>query len=258
MIKKHSKYVLIFLWLTMIMSPLHSQVKHTHDIVLGNLQVKDGDNNLGMVFNGFQLEYRFGIQWKINEHEIRYQPKLGVGLTTNRGMLSAHIPVTPINVTWKIPIYEQNRHAIKAGANFMSDYNYILYTELHDGPIFWTAEIGLSPVIHYSYQWNNKRIGIGLQNSLLGFTSHRQGIDDPYKFLFTWKDFVVSPHKEMKFGSFNNYNHTIVSVAYIPNISKKHSFMYEFDYFGIFNGNRYGRINHNLIWRMSLCKKQKK
>jgi len=88
--------VLIFLWFTMTMSYLHSQVNHTHDIVLGNLQLKDGDNNPGMVFNGFQAEYRFGIQREINEHEIRYQPKLGVGLTINRGMLSAHIPIAPI------------------------------------------------------------------------------------------------------------------------------------------------------------------
>jgi hypothetical protein len=166
-------------------------------------------------------------------------------------MLSAQIPVAPIHVTWTMPVFEQSGHTIRAGANFMDDYNYTLYTELHDGPIFWTAEIGLSPVMRYSYQWDNKRIGIGLQNSLLGFTSHRQGYD-PYKFLFTWKDFVVSPHKEMKFGSFNNYNHTTVSIEYVPNISKKHSFMYEFDYFGIFNRSKYGRINHNLIWRISL------
>ena len=245
------KYVFAFLWLIMTTSPIYCQVKHTHAIVFGNLQIKDGDNNLGMVFNGFQLEYRFGIQWKINAHEILYKPKLGMGVTFNRGMLSAHVPIAPINVTWKMPIYEQNGHTIKAGATFMSDYNYVLYTEMHDGPIFWTAEIGLSPVVRYCYQWNSKRIGIGLQNSLLGFTSHRQG-SDPYKFLFSWKDFVIDPHKTMRFGSFNNYNHTTVSVAYVPDISKKHSFMYEFDYFGIFNGHKYSRINHNFIWRRSL------
>jgi hypothetical protein len=235
----------------MMVNPLNSQVKHTHEIVVGNLQFKDSYNNLGMVFNGVQLEYRYGRQWIINKHEIRYQPKLGAGLTFNRGMLSGHIPVTPIHVTWKMPIYEQNGHTIRVGANFMNDYNYILYTELHDGPVYWTAEIGLSPVFHYIYQWNSKHFGVGLQNSLFGFTSHRQGYD-PYKLLFTWKDFVVTPHKEMKFGSFNNYNHTTVSIEYVPNISKKHSYMYEFDYFGIFNGNKYGRINHNLIWRVSL------
>jgi hypothetical protein len=251
MTKLFSVTALVFLWLTIIMTPLYSQAEKSHDIVLGNLQLKDGYNNLGMVFNGAHLEYRYGIQWKINEHEIRYQPKLGMGLTFNRGMFSAHVPVTPINVTWKMPIYEQNGHTIRVGANFMCDYHYILYNELHDGPLFWTAETGLSPVIRYSYQWNDKRMSVRLQNSLLGFTSHRQGYDS-YKHLFSWRDFVVHPHKEMKFGSFNNYNHTNVSVEYMPNISQKHSFMYEFDYFGIFNESKYSRLNHNLIWRISL------
>ena len=248
--KNYSKYTLAFLWIIMMANPLQSQVKKTHDFVLGNVQLKDG-NNLGMVFNGFQLDYRFGIQWKISEHELLYQPKLGFGVAMNRGMLSAPIHIAPINVTWTMPVFQQSEHTIRVGTNFVSDYHYVLYSELHDGPIFWTAEIGLSPVIRYNYQWNNKRIGVGLQNSLLGFASHRQGYD-PYTFLFTWKDFVVDPHKGMKFGSFNNYNHTTISVEYVPNTSKKHSFMYEFDYFGIFYGNKYGRLNHYLIWRISL------
>ena len=241
----------VLLLLAVMANPLHCQVSHSHDIVLGNLQIKDGDNNLGMVFSGFQLEYRFGIQWKMNGHEIRYRPKLGAGIIMNRGMLSAQVPVAPIHVTWTMPVFEQNGHTVRAGTNLMSDYNYTLYTEMHDGPLFWTAEAGLSPVICYGYQWNNKRINIGWQNSLLGFTSHRQGYD-PYRFLFTWKDFVVNPHKEMKFGSFDRYNHTTVSVTYVPNISNKHAFIYEFDYFGLFNGHKYARINHNLIWRITL------
>jgi hypothetical protein len=249
--KIKSTFAFVFLWLVLMANPIHSQVKHTHDIVVGNMQLKDGYNNMGMVFKGFQLEYRFGIQWTLQQHEIRYQPKLGVGIVVNRGMLSGQIPIAPIHITWTMPFFEQNGHTIRAGANLMNDYNYTLYTELHDGPIFWTAEIGLSPVIRHSYQWNNKRFGIGLQNSLFGFTSHRQGYE-PYSFLFTWKDFVVSPHKEMKFGSFNRYNHTNVSIEYVPNISKKHSLVYEFDYFGLFNENKYSRINHNIIWRISL------
>jgi hypothetical protein len=45
--------------------PLNAQVKHSHEVVLGSLQLKD-EFNLGMVFSGVQLEYRYGAQWKIN------------------------------------------------------------------------------------------------------------------------------------------------------------------------------------------------
>ena len=106
--KKYSKYLFGFLWILMIMNPLHSQVKHTHEVVLGHLQVKDA-NNLGMVFNGMYLEYRYGAQWKINVHEILYQPKLGAGLAYNRGMIGGRIHIAPVNVTWTMPFYEKKR-----------------------------------------------------------------------------------------------------------------------------------------------------
>jgi hypothetical protein len=255
MVKKYSKYIFAFLWLTLIMPPLHSQekqdkqVKQTHDVVLGFLQLKDAFG-LGLVFNGGQLEYRYGVQWTIKNHDIQYQPQLGFGITAKYKMSGIQIHIAPVNVTWTMLFFEKDGHTIKGGANLITDYHYQWY-ELHDGPLFWDAEIGLSPVICYGYQWGNKRINVGLQNSLLGFTSRRQGYD-PYFWMFTWKDFVVYPHKDLKFGSFNNYNHTKVSLEFVPNISKKHSIAYEFDYWGYFYGYRFQRINHNLIWRISL------
>jgi hypothetical protein len=165
-------------------------------------------------------------------------------------MLGAQISIAPVNVTWTMPLFEQNGHTIRVGANFITDYNYRVY-ELHDLPIFWSAEIGISPVIQYGYQWDNRRINVRLQNSLFGFTSHRQGYD-PYHWSFCWKCFVVEPNKNLKFGSFNRYNRTTVSFGFVPNIEKRHSIVYEFDYLGFYHGNRFQRINHNLIWRISL------
>jgi hypothetical protein len=232
---------------------LDAQVKHSHEVVLGSLQLKD-KYNLGMVFSGAQLEYRYGAHWKINVHEIMYQPQLGAGLAFKRGMTGRQIHIAPINLTWTMQFYEKNGHTVKGGANLVTDYNYHYY-ELNDGTLFWTAETGISPVIQYGYQWNKKYIRIGIKNSLFGFASHRQRYD-PYIWMSSWKDFVVEPHKNLKFGSFNQYNHTIVSFEFVPNIVKKHSIVYEFDYLGFYNGNRFHRINHNIIWRISLCGKK--
>jgi len=247
--------MLFFLWITMIACPLHSQVKHTHDIVAGFLQLKDG-LNLGMVFNGVQLDYRYGVQWTIKTHEIQYQPRLGLGVGFNRKMIGYQIHFSPINVSWTMPVYEQNGHTLNVGANIITDYNYQHY-DLHDSPLFWTNETGISAIIRYRYQWNNKSIGIVVQNSFFGFTSHFQRYD-PYFWGVTVKDFFVKPHTDMKLGSYNNYNHTNVSFEFVPNTLKKHSFLYEFDYLGFYYGNRFGRINHNLIWRISLCKNKEK
>jgi len=245
----YRKRVTFIFLLLIVIIPLHSQVTHSHGIVVSFLQFKD-EFSLGMVFNGVRLEYRYGLHWKINDHEILFQPKISAGAAFNRGMTGAQIYFSPVNITWTMPFFENNEHSINGGVNFIMDYNY-QYTELNDGPIFWTSIFGFSPVIRYSYQWDNKRIYASLQNSLFGFTSRRQDYD-PYEWVFTWRDFVINPHKDLKFGSFNDYNHTKVSLEFVPNIDKIHSLAYEFDYLGIFYGYRFDQINHNLLWRMSL------
>ncbi len=100
-----------------------SKAKQSHEIVLGSLQLKERFN-LGMVFSGVQLEYRYGLQWEFDKHNIRYQPKLGAGVAFNRGMLGVQIHFAPVNVAWTLPLYEKNGHTIKAGTNLMTDYNY--------------------------------------------------------------------------------------------------------------------------------------
>ena len=255
MVKKYLKHTLVFLGLTVFVSLNYAQVKQTHEFVVGSLQLKEG-LNLGMVFSGFQLEYRYGVQWNIKNQKIAYQPKFGAGYSFHCGVLGqvmddVQIHIAPVNVTWTMPFFEKSKHTIKGGVNFMTDYNYQYYDGLHDSPLFWSTEIGFSPVLQYSYQWNNKLICVGLQNSLFGFTSHIQGYD-PYFWQPTLKDFFVKPHTDLKFGSFNNYNHTTISLEFVPNTLKKHSFAYEFDYLGFYYGNKFSRISHNLIWRLSL------
>ena len=256
MVNRFSKCGFILFWLFLVINPLFGQFSHSHTFVVGFLQLKD-QLDLGMVFNGVQLEYRYGLHWKINDHEIIYQPKFGAGITFSKysipgnAMERSQFHFAPVNITWTMPAYDQNGHAIRAGVNFIMDYNYRYCEDLHDSLLFWNTEIGFSPVIQYSYQWDNKRIKATLKNSLFGFTSHTRGYD-PYFWQFTWKDIFIKPHEEMKFGSFNNYNHTNISLEFSPNISKMHSFGYEFDYLGFFSENKFERINHNLFWRLSL------
>ena len=248
--KRTSKYIVVLFWLVIGLNPLYSQINHSHNIIISFLQLKE-HFNLGMVFNGVQLEYRYGLTWKIREHEILYQPKLGFGVGFNHGLIATQIHIAPISVTWTMPFYEQNGHTLRGGANFITDYNYQKYNEFHFTNLFWTSEIGLSSVIRYSYQWNNKRINANWLNSLFGFTSHCQGYDSIFRDVFPDNVFV-KPHEDMKFGSFNEYNHTNISLEFVPNIYKIHSFVYEIDYLGFFKGVQFHRINHNLIWRMSL------
>jgi hypothetical protein len=230
--------------------PLHAQVKQSHSSALSFLQMKDGFN-IGMVFNGAQLKYIYGVAWKIGEAELAYQPNLDFGIAWSYEMTGYKIGISLVNVTWDMPIYQNDEHTLKAGANFAGNYNYQLYPDLHGGHLFWASEIGLAPVIKYQYKFNDRRIVCSLQNSLFGFVSHTEE-NKPYFYSFKASDFFIRPHENMKFGSFNNYNHSKMSMELIPNIKKIHSFLYEFDYLGIWYNTKFQQANHSLVWRMSL------
>jgi hypothetical protein len=214
------------------------------------LQLKE-KFNIGMVFNGIQIKYIYGITWRIGESELTYQPGLELGIAWSHEMTGYKVGISPANISWTIPFFKNNGHTLGTGANFAMNYNYQIYPDLHGGHLFWTSEIGLSPIINYQYKFSNSIIACSFQNSLLGFVSHTDN-NEPYFYSFKASDFFIRPHENMKFGSFNNYNHTKLSIEFIPNTEKIHSFLYEFDYFGIWYKTKFEQINHSLIWRMIL------
>jgi hypothetical protein len=187
------RIIIVFL-IVFSLNPLYAQFEQSHSVVISFLQLKD-KFNLGMVFNGVQLEYRYGLTWHIGGAELTYEPKLAFGIGWNREMTGYQAFLAPINVSWIGPVYNQNGHMLKAGANLATNYGYQMYPDLRGGHLFWMSEIGPSPCIKYSYQWDQKRIVITAQNSLLGFVSHTQD-NDPYFYSFKAGDFFVKPPQE--------------------------------------------------------------
>jgi hypothetical protein len=248
--KKILKMIFIVIILNNWVHPLYSQIKQSHSIIFSFLQLKE-KFNIGMVFNGIQLKYVYGITWKIEESELTYQPSLAFGIAWSHEMTGYKISISPVNISWQIPVFQNNGHTLKTGVNFSGNYNYQMYPDLHGGHLFWASEIGLSPTVNYRYQFNHSRFIFSFQNSLLGFVSHTEK-NDPYFYSFKASDFFIRPHENMKFGSFNNYDHTKISIEFIPSIDRIHSFLYEFDYLGIWYKTKFEQINHSLIWRMTL------
>ena len=248
--KKIAKVFIIGIILNYWTQPLYSQIKQSHSITFSFLQLKE-KFNIGMVFNGIQLKYVYGITWKIGESELTYQPGLAFGIAWSHEMTGYKIGISPVNISWEIPIFQNNGHTLKTGSNLAGNYYYQMYPDLHGGHLFWASEIGLSPVLNYQYQFNNSRLVCSFQNSLLGFVSHTEK-NEPYFYSFKAGDFFIRPHENMKFGSFNNYDHTKLSIEFIPRIDKIHSFLYEFDYLGVWYNTKFEQLNHNLIWRMTL------
>jgi hypothetical protein len=126
--------------------PLYSQTKQSHSIILSFLQVKE-ESNIGMVFNGIQLQYIYGIAWKIGDSELTYQPGLTFGIAWSHEMTGYKIGISPVNISYEISIFQNTEHTLKAGANLAGNYYYQMYPDLHGGHLFWASEIGLSPIL---------------------------------------------------------------------------------------------------------------
>jgi len=239
--------VIIFCALFLLCANGLAQNKNEISVYAGFLQLKE-ELNQSMVYNGPQMGFHYQRNIFFEKWELRYNPKIALGIPFNRGMLGVNINFVPVDFSGIVPVYKNGRHSLKAGLNFATNYNYQAYHEQSSAHLFWFGEIGIAPCIEYDYQWNKSRIKIFLQNSVAGFVSRTKEVT-PYFYSFSFSDFFVQPHKDMKFGSFDKYNHTNASVEYVPNVSKGHSFAFGVAYIDSYFGNRFQSLNYYLQWK---------
>ena len=224
-----------------------AQHKNEISVYVGFLQLKE-ELNQSMVYNGPQIGFHYQRNIFFEKWELRYKPKIALGVPFNRGMLGVNINFVPIDFSGLTPVYKNEQHNLKVGLNFATNYSYQAYPEQSSAHLFWHGEIGIAPCLEYDYQWNNSRITLFLQNSVAGFVSRTKEVT-PYFYSFKFADFFTQPHKNMKFGSFDKYNHTNASVTYTPNNSKGHSFALDVEYIDSYFDNRFQSLNYYLQWK---------
>jgi hypothetical protein len=156
----------------------------------------------------------------------------------------------PINVTGIAPVLKKEKHTLRVGANFITNYGYQFYPKQLGAFFFWFSEIGIAPCIEYECQWKQSKIKLFLQNSIAGFVSHKES-NPHYFYSATFSDFVVNPHRNMKFGSFDKYEHLNASIEYVPKVSKKHSAVLGLEYMTCYYNTRFQSLNYYLQWKMS-------
>ena len=232
---------------TLLSNEVYSQSRNRIAISTGFLQIKD-DFNQGMVFGGAMINSQYQRSWNFSSIELQYKPKITLGAPLDKGIVAIHINFAPVDISCLRSVYNTEQHLVKAGLNFATNYSYQLYPDLHAGRMFWFGEIGFSPVIQYTYQWSKSIIGINLQNSLFGFVS-RPTDYNPYFYSLKFTDFFTNPHKNMQFGSFDNYNHTNLQIEYIPNTLKANSFAFGIEYISAHYGTHFQTLNYYLQWR---------
>jgi len=223
------------------------QSKNKIALSTGFLQIKD-DFNQGMVFDGAQINFQYQHSWKFSSVELLYKPKVALGIPFDKGIMAVNINFVPVDVSCLKPAYNSELHLIKIGLNFATNYSYQSYPDLHAGRLFWFGEIGFSPVVEYQHRWSESVIGINLQNSLFGFVSRPKDYN-PYFYSLKFADFFTNPHEDMRFGSFDKYNHTNLQIEYVPNRSEANSFAFGMEYIGAYYGMRFQSLNYYLQWK---------
>ena len=226
-----------------------AQHKNEISVYAGFIQLKE-ELNQSMVYNGAQIGFHYQRNIFFKKWELRYKPKIAIGVTFNRGMIAANFNFVPVDFSGIVPVFQNDKHTLRVGLNFAANYGYQFYPKQLGAHLFWNSEIGIAPCIEYDYQWNNNRIKIFLQNSIAGFVSRTKEVT-PYFYSVTFSDFFTQPHSNMKFGSFDKYNHTNVSIAYTPNISKGHSIILGVEYIDHYFSNRFQSLNYYLQWKKS-------
>ncbi len=226
-----------------------AQNKNEISVYVGFLQLKE-ELNQSMVYAGPQIGFHYQRNWFFEKWELRYKPKLLVGVPFNRGMIAANFHFVPIDFSGFFPVFQNDRHTLRAGLNFATNYGYRFYPKQLGAFMFWNSEIGIAPCVEYAYQWDQSRIKVFLQNSVAGFVSRTENVPS-YFYSLTFSDFFTNPHQNMQFGSFDKYNHTNASVEYIPDTSKNHSFALGVEYIDSYFSNRFQSLNYYLQWKKS-------
>jgi hypothetical protein len=226
---------------------MYSQDKSRIAVSTGFLQIKD-DFNQGMVYNGPMVNVQYQGLWDFSIFELSYKPKIALGVPFNRGMLAVNINFVPVDLTGLKAVYNSERHLIKIGLNFATNYSYQSYPDFQNAHLFWFGEIGFSPVLEYEYKCSTRSIGINLQNSLFGFVSRTKDYN-PYFYSFAISDFATSPHKNMQFGGFDKYNHTNLQIEFRPNALKASRFIFGFEYINAHFNTYFQSLNYYLQWK---------
>lgn len=246
--------ILVFLSLT---SPAQnpagaSDPSHSLSLRIQSSQFKD-EFNYGLVFRGLNLVVRYSYQ-KISENKsFRYVPELGFGIDYNKGGgTGVALMIKPVDLFYGYAIQDNDKIQIRIGGYLSTVYNWELYPELQSGHMFWFSSLEAGPQIIMHLPLAGRKIIVTFRNSVAGFTSRPEMSTEEYFYSLRFSDFISNALSNLKFGSYNLFNHTNFEIGLVPVKDKRLSLAYEFEYFGYYEEPRLNYIANslNLKWKI--------
>jgi hypothetical protein len=213
MIKKYLSFFLLFF-------PFLSNAQVYHQLSLRYIQSKDQLNN-GLLFNGGNLVYQFGIEKATDDAFNGFNTEIGVGVIFRDGLLGIDIGLKPIDFLYALCIYSKNKTKLFLGPKIEASFRGQLYPDLQMGHLLWLTSYSLGPQMIVNHTISEKKyLRFTASSSLLVLTSRRQKIDDHF-FSLKFTDIVADLRSKMQFGSFNSFNDTKLTLELIAKGAKR-------------------------------------
>lgn len=213
-------------------------------------QIKDAFN-YGLVYSGINLVGAYSYVLSTNKTTFSYAPDLAFGFNFSKGIaLAWHFKPVDLFYGWKVNKTETK--SLTIGPYFATNYNWQLYPYLQSGHMMWFTSIEIGPRFIFATPIKNKFFKFTFSNSVASWASRPEPGTETYFYSLKFSDFVNNAHSNMKFGSFDLFNHTNFEIEMVNTNGKRLSFAYEFEYFGYYDDPKLSYIAHsiNLTWRV--------
>lgn len=214
------------------------------------VQFKD-EFNYGLVFSGLNLNLGYAYINTSEGKTFSYTPDIGFGANFNKG-LGLALQFQPIDIFYGLRVNESTNKPFTIGPYFSTNYKWQMYPELQSGKMFWFTSLEAGPRFMATIPFRNKLFKVMVANSIAGWTSRPQPATETTFYFREFSDFVRNAHSDLKFGSYNLFNHTNIEIEWINAKDKKLSVAYEFEYVGYYKNPDFSYVVHalNLKWKI--------
>lgn len=255
---RRTLFIFLFLGIALIHGKMVAQKvnqkppskRHSISLKTEFIQLKD-QFNYGLVFNGLNLGIDYSFTKSFGNGLLEYGAGLGFGANYNKG-IGLSWRLKPIDIFYGRKINAKN---IYPGAYFASNYQWQLYPELQSGHMFWFTAIEIGPQIVVELPYKARTIKVTFSNSIAGLNSRPVPATELYYYSLQVADFFSNGHQNLKFGTYNRFNHTRLKIELVKKAHKRLGFAYIFEYFGYYQNPKINIMNHALQLKWKIGKK---
>ena len=215
-------------------------------------QIKES-SNYGLVNQGLNLSLNYDYQKLNNNRLFSYNPIIAFGPNYRYGLgLNWHFKLLDFFYAYRI--CDKANRSLYLGPYASVNYLLQLYPEMQSGHMFWFTTMEIGPKFQWFLNFGDRKVTVKASTSIAGFTSRPVESTEPYFYSLNIGDIISDSHSNLKFGSFNNFNHTFFEVSYANPAKNKLSLGYAFEYFGYYNAPAYSYLTHSILLKWQLGK----